>query len=52
LSAAQTYFKDMEDEAGRFIYMIREGKIERFRRYRESDRYSGVNLKYLRIYER
>jgi hypothetical protein len=42
----------MGDEAGRSIYMIREGKIKRFRRYRESNRYSGVNLKYLRIYGR
>jgi hypothetical protein len=32
--------------------MIREREIERFRRYRESDRYSGVNLKHFRIYER
>jgi hypothetical protein len=42
----------MGDEAGRPIYIIREGKIERSRYYRESDRYSGVSLKYLRIYER
>jgi hypothetical protein len=42
----------MGDGAGRPIYMIREGKIEYFRRCRESDRYSGVNLKYLRIYKR
>jgi hypothetical protein len=40
----------MGDGAGRLIYVIREKKIERFRRYRKFDRYSGVNLKYLRIY--
>jgi hypothetical protein len=37
---------------GRSIYIIRKGKIECFRRYRESDRYSGVNLKHLLIYKR
>jgi hypothetical protein len=42
----------MGDGAGQSIYIIRERKIERFRRYRESDRYSNVNLKYLRIYKR
>jgi hypothetical protein len=42
----------MKDGTGRPIYMIRERKIEYFRRYREPDRYSNVNLKYLRIYER
>jgi hypothetical protein len=42
----------MGDGAGRPIYIIREEKIERSHRYRESDRYSNVNLKYLRIYER
>jgi hypothetical protein len=42
----------MEDGAGRPIYIIREGKIEYSRRYREPDRYSDVNLKYLRIYKR
>jgi hypothetical protein len=42
----------MGNETGRPIYVIRERKIEYFRRYRESDRYSGVSLKYLRIYER
>jgi hypothetical protein len=42
----------MEDETERSIYIIRKRKIERSRRYRESDRYSGVNLKYLRIYSR
>jgi hypothetical protein len=52
LPAAQTHFKDMENEVGRLIYVIREGKIERSRRYRESDRYSGVSLKHFRIYER
>jgi hypothetical protein len=52
LSAAQTHFKDIKDGAGRPIYVIREEKIEYFRRYQESDRYSGANLKYLRIYER
>jgi hypothetical protein len=52
LLIAQTYFKDIRDEAGRPIYMIRKKKIERFRRYRESDRYSGVSLKHLRIYKR
>jgi hypothetical protein len=42
----------MGDEAGRPIYVIREREIKRSRRYRESDRYSNVNLKYLRIYRR
>jgi hypothetical protein len=42
----------MKDGAGRPIYMIREEKIKRFRRYRKFDRYSNINLKYLRIYER
>jgi hypothetical protein len=42
----------MGDEAGRPIYIIRKKKIERSRRYREFDRYSSVNLKHLRIYER
>jgi hypothetical protein len=42
----------MEDGMGRPIYIIRKKKIERFRRYRKSDRYSNVNLKYLRIYRR
>jgi hypothetical protein len=42
----------MEDGAGRSIYMIREEEIERSRRCRESDRYSGVSLKYFRIYGR
>jgi hypothetical protein len=52
LSATQTHFKNMEDGTGRPIYIIRKKKIERFRRYRKSDRYSNVNLKYLRIYRR
>jgi hypothetical protein len=52
LSAAQTHSKDMRNGTGRPIYMIRERKIERFRRYRESDRYSDANLKHLRIYGR
>jgi hypothetical protein len=42
----------MGDRAGRSIYIIREEKIERSYRYREPDRYSGVSLKYLRIYKR
>jgi hypothetical protein len=42
----------MEDGTERFIYIIREKKIERSRRCRKSDRYSGVNLKYFRIYRR
>jgi hypothetical protein len=42
----------MENRTGRLIYIIRKKKIERFYRYRESDRYSNVNLKYLRIYGR
>jgi hypothetical protein len=42
----------MEDKAGRPIYMIREEKIKRFRRCREPNRYSGVSLKYFRIYRR
>jgi hypothetical protein len=42
----------MRNEAGRPIYMIRERKIEHFRRCRESDRYSGANLKHFRIYGR
>jgi hypothetical protein len=42
----------MGNGTGRPIYIIREGKIERFRRYRKFNRYSDVNLKYLRIYER
>jgi hypothetical protein len=42
----------MGNGAGRPIYIIRKEKIERFRRYRESDRYSNANLKYLRIYRR
>jgi hypothetical protein len=42
----------MGDGAGRPIYIIRKKKIKHFRRYREPDRYSGVNLKYLRIYGR
>jgi hypothetical protein len=52
LPAAQTHSKDIKDRTGRPIYVIREKKIERFRRYRKPDRYSGVNLKYLRIYGR
>jgi hypothetical protein len=52
LSAAQTHSKNIKDGAGRPIYIIREKKIERSRRYRKSDRYSNANLKYLRIYER
>jgi hypothetical protein len=52
LSAAQTHSKDIENRAGRPIYIIRERKIERFRRCREPDRYSSVNLKHLRIYKR
>jgi hypothetical protein len=44
LSAAQTHSKDMGDGTGRPIYVIREEKIEYFRRCREPDRYSGVNL--------
>jgi hypothetical protein len=52
LLTAQTHFKDIGDRAGRPIYIIRKKKIERFYRCRESDRYSGVNLKYLRIYKR
>jgi hypothetical protein len=52
LPVAQTHSKDMEDEAGRPIYIIREGEIEYSHRYREPDRYSGVNLKHLRIYGR
>jgi hypothetical protein len=52
LSAAQTHSKDIENGAGRSIYIIREGEVERSRRYRESDYYSGVSLKYLRIYGR
>jgi hypothetical protein len=42
----------MKNRTGRPIYIIRKKKIERFRRYRESDRYSGVSLKHLRIYKR
>jgi hypothetical protein len=42
----------MKNEAGRSIYIIRKRKIKRFYSYRKFDRYSGVNLKYLRIYER
>jgi hypothetical protein len=42
----------MEDGAGRPIYVIRERKIEYFRRYQESDRYLSVSLKYFRIYKR
>jgi hypothetical protein len=52
LSAAQTYSKDMRDGAERPIYIIREREIEYSRRCREPDRYSGVSLKHLRIYER
>jgi hypothetical protein len=52
LSVAQTHSKDMGDGAGRPIYVIREKKIEYFRRYRESDRYSDASLKHLRIYKR
>jgi hypothetical protein len=33
LSAAQTHFRDIEDVAGRPIYIIRERKVERSRRY-------------------
>jgi hypothetical protein len=39
----------MEDGTGRFIYVIREEKIECSRRCRESNHYSGVSLKYFRI---
>jgi hypothetical protein len=42
----------MENRTGRPIYVIRERKIEYSRRCREPDRYSGANLKYLRIYKR
>jgi hypothetical protein len=42
----------MGDKAERPIHIIRERKIEYSRHYRESDRYSNVNLKYLRIYKR
>jgi hypothetical protein len=42
----------MEDGAERSIYIIRKEKIECSRYYRESNRYSGANLKYLRIYKR
>jgi hypothetical protein len=42
----------MENKAGRSIYIIREKKKKNFRCYRKFDRYSGVNLKYLRIYKR
>jgi hypothetical protein len=42
----------MGDRTGRLIYIIREREIKRSRRYRKLDRYSGVNLKYLRIYRR
>jgi hypothetical protein len=52
LPTAQTHFRNMEDGAERPIYIIREGKIKRSCYYRESDRYSGVNLKHLRIYGR
>jgi hypothetical protein len=52
LSAAQTHSKDIENEVGRLIYIIRKGEIERSRRYRKFDRYSSANLKYLRIYGR
>jgi hypothetical protein len=52
LLATQTHSRDIKDGAGWPIYMIRKRKIERFRRYRESDRYSNVSLKYFRIYER
>jgi hypothetical protein len=38
LPATQTHSKNMEKEAGRSIYIIRKRKIERSRRYRESDR--------------
>jgi hypothetical protein len=52
LSTAQTHFRNMKNEARRFIYIIRKKNIEYFRRYREPDRYSGVNLKYFLIYKR
>jgi hypothetical protein len=52
LSAAQTHSKDIGDGAERPIYIIREREIECFRRCRKPDRYSGVNLKHLRIYKR
>jgi hypothetical protein len=52
LLAAQTHFKDIKDGAGRSIYMIRERKIEYFRRYRKFNYYSNVSLKHLRIYKR
>jgi hypothetical protein len=42
----------MGNGTGRPIYVIREGKIERSRRYRKSDRYSDENQKYFRIYKR
>jgi hypothetical protein len=47
LSATQTHSKNIKDEAGRPIYMIREEKIERSHHYREPDRYSGANLKHI-----
>jgi hypothetical protein len=52
LPITQTHFKNIKKGTGRPIYIIREKKIERFRHYREPDRYSGVNLKHLRIYRR
>jgi hypothetical protein len=42
----------MKNRVKRSIYVFRKKKIEYSRRYREFDRYSGANLKYLRIYKR
>jgi hypothetical protein len=51
LLATQTHFRNIGNGT-RPIYIIRERKIECSRHYREPDRYSDVNLKYLRIYKR
>jgi hypothetical protein len=52
LPVTQTHSKNIKNEAGRPIYIIRKRKIERSRRYRKPDRYSDINLKHLRIYKR
>jgi hypothetical protein len=48
---AQSDFLNIKDGTERSISIIRENETDRFRRCREFDRYSGVNLKYFRIYE-
>jgi hypothetical protein len=52
LPVIQTHFKDMENGAGRPIYIIRKREIERSRRCRKPDYYSGASLKHFRIYKR